>query len=58
MKHLYFIFDGKKFGELEEGDYDTIEADSWQEAYDEAQRRYGKWGDASKMDGDCMEERL
>jgi hypothetical protein len=56
MKHLYFIYDGKKFGELKEGDYKTIEADTRQEAYNEAQRRYGEWGDASEIDGDCEEE--
>ena len=56
MKHLYFIYDGKKFGELDEGDYDTIEADTRQEAYNEARRRYGEWGDASEMDADCEEE--
>ena len=56
MKHLYFIYDSKKFGELTEGDYETIEADTWQEAYNEAQRRYGESGNASEIDGDCEEE--
>jgi hypothetical protein len=56
VKHLYFIYNGKKFGELNEGDYDTIEADSWLEAYYEAQWRYGEWGDASEIEGDFEEE--
>lgn len=46
----YFIFRASKFGELDEGDFETIDVDTEEEAWKEAERRWGLDSSISELD--------
>ncbi len=49
----FFIYKASKAcGELDEGDFDTIDVDSEEEAWKEAEKRWGLDSSISEMDDD------